>query len=144
MKKDKNTKPELSKEEYLQSLFNGAKDELEAYIVSNDQSAADKEPEKTVKEDEKPENKNEADTQNDLETDSEQGKPSISNANNDSDAPETSGDDKSDNDQSLEDDSSDKETVEGRASQRKGSGNPDEIGSSANEEVETSDDRKSK
>ncbi|WP_456079781.1 FtsQ-type POTRA domain-containing protein [Mogibacterium sp.] len=144
MKKDKNTKPELSKEEYLQSLFNGAKDELEAYIVSNDQSAADKEPEKTVKEDEKPENKNEADTQNDLETDSEQGKPSISNANNDSDAPETSGDDKSDNDQSLEDDSSDKETVEGRGSQRKGSGNPDEIGSSANEEVETSDDRKSK
>ena len=52
MKKDKSTKPELSKEEYLKSLFNGAKDELEAYIVSNDQLAADEEPEQADKEDE--------------------------------------------------------------------------------------------
>ena len=41
MKEDKKTKPELNKEEYLESLFNGAKDELEAYIVSNDQSDSD-------------------------------------------------------------------------------------------------------
>ena len=58
MKKDKSTKPELSKEEYLKSLFNGAKDELEAYIVSNDQLAADEEPEQADKEDEKSEIKN--------------------------------------------------------------------------------------
>ena len=50
MKKDKSTKPELSKEEYLKSFFNGAKDELEAYIVSNDQLAADEEPEQADKE----------------------------------------------------------------------------------------------
>lgn len=79
MKKDKSTKPELSKEEYLKSLFNGAKDELEAYIVSNDQLAADEESEQADKEDEKSENKNEADIQNDLEIDSELGTPSVSN-----------------------------------------------------------------
>lgn len=144
MKKDKNTKPELSKEEYLQSLFNGAKDELEAYIVSNNQSAADKEPEKAGKEDEKTENKNEADTQNDLETDSEPGKPSISNANNDSDAPENFDNDGSDNNQSLEDSSLERETSGAGLSQNTGSEKPDERESNVNEEIESPADRKTK
>ena len=144
MKKDKNTKPELSKEEYLQSLFNGAKDELEAYIVSNDQSAADKEPEKTVKEDEKPENKNEADTQNDLETDSELVTPSVSNTNNGTDTSENFDNDGSDNNQSLEDPSLERETSDAGVSQNNGNEKPDEKESNVNEEIESPADRKSK
>ena len=38
MDKDNNTKSELNKEEYLESLFNGAKEELEAYIESKEES----------------------------------------------------------------------------------------------------------
>ena len=38
MDKDNNTKSELNKEEYLKSLFNGAKEELEAYIESKEES----------------------------------------------------------------------------------------------------------
>ncbi|ASS37870.1 cell division protein FtsQ/DivIB [Mogibacterium pumilum] len=41
MDKDNNTKPELNKEEYLESLFNGAKEELEAYIESKEESSSD-------------------------------------------------------------------------------------------------------
>lgn len=41
MAKDNSTQPELNKEEYLESLFNGAKEELEAYIESNDASSSD-------------------------------------------------------------------------------------------------------
>ena len=144
MKKDKNTKPELSKEEYLQSLFNGAKDELEAYIVSNDQSAADKEPEKAVKEDEKPENKNEAEIQNGLEIDSELGTPSVSNTNNGTDTPENFDNDGSDNNQSLEDSSLERETSGAGLSQNTGSEKPDEKESNVNEEIESPADRKTK
>ncbi|WP_456078761.1 FtsQ-type POTRA domain-containing protein [Mogibacterium diversum] len=144
MKKDKNTKPELSKEEYLQSLFNGAKDELEAYIVSNDQSAADKEPEKTVKEDEKPENKNEADIQNNLEIDSELVTPSVSNTNNGTDTSENFDNDGSDNNQSLEDPSLERETSDAGVSQNNGNEKPDEKESNVNEEIESPADRKSK
>ena len=144
MKKDKSTKPELSKEEYLKSLFNGAKDELEAYIVSNDQSAADKEPEKTVKEDEKPENKNEADIQNGLEIDSELGTSSVSNTNNGTDTPENFDNDGSDNNQSLEDSSLERETSGAGLSQNNGNEKPDENESNVNEEIESPDDRKTK
>lgn len=38
MDKDNNTKSELNKEEYLETLFNGAKEELEAYIESKEES----------------------------------------------------------------------------------------------------------
>jgi polypeptide-transport-associated domain protein, ftsQ-type len=38
MAKDNSTQPELNKEEYLKSLFNDAKEELEAYIEFNDES----------------------------------------------------------------------------------------------------------
>ena len=38
MAKDNSTQPELNKEEYLKSLFNNAKEELEAYIEFNDES----------------------------------------------------------------------------------------------------------
>lgn len=144
MKKDKSTKPELSKEEYLKSLFNGAKDELEAYIVSNDQLAADEEPEQADKEDEKSENKNEADIQNDLEIDSELGTPSVSNINNGTDTPENFDNDGSDNNQSLEDPSSERETSDAGLSQNNGSEKPDEKESNANEEIESPADRKTK
>ena len=144
MKKDKNTKPELSKEEYLQSLFNGAKDELEAYIVSNDQLAADEEPEQADKEDEKSENKNEADIQNGLEIDSELGTPSVSNTNNGTDTPENFDNDGSDNNQSLEDPSLERETSDAGLSQNNGSEKPDEKESNVNEEIESQADRKTK
>lgn len=144
MKKDKSTKPELSKEEYLKSLFNGAKDELEAYIVSNDQLAADEEPEQADKEDEKSENKNEADFQNDLEIDSELGTPSVSNTNNGTDTPENFDNDGSDNNQSLEDPSLEIETSDAGLSQNKGSEKPDEKESNVNEEIESQADRKIK
>lgn len=144
MKKDKSTKPELSKEEYLKSLFNGAKDELEAYIVSNDQLAADEEPEQADKEDEKSENKNEADIQNDLEIDSELGTPSVSNINNGTDTPENFDNDGSDNNQSLEDPSLERETSDAGLSQNNGSEKPDEKESNANEEIESLADRKTK
>lgn len=144
MKKDKSTKPELSKEEYLKSLFNGAKDELEAYIVSNDQLAADEEPEQADKEDEKSENKNEADFQNDLEIDSELGTPSVSNTNNGTDTPENFDNDGSDNNQSLEDPSLEIETSDAGLSQNKGSEKPDEKESNVNEEIESQADRKTK
>ena len=144
MKKDKSTKPELSKEEYLQSLFNGAKDELEAYIVSNDQLAADEEPEQADKEDEKSENKNEADIQNGLEIDSELGTPSVSNTNNGTDTPENFDNDGSDNNQSLEDSSLERETSGAGLSQNTGSEKPDEKESNVNEEIESPADRKTK
>lgn len=144
MKKDKRTKPELSKEEYLKSLFNGAKDELEAYIVSNDQLAADEEPEQADKEDEKSENKNEADFQNDLEIDSELGTPSVSNTNNGTDTPENFDNDGSDNNQSLEDPSLEIETSDAGLSQNNGSEKPDEKESNVNEEIESQADRKTK
>ena len=144
MKKDKSTKPELSKEEYLQSLFNGAKDELEAYIVSNDQLAADEEPEQADKEDEKTENKNEADIQNGLEIDSELGTPSVSNTNNGTDTPENFDNDGSDNNQSLEDSSLERETSGAGLSQNTGSEKPDEKESNVNEEIESPADRKTK
>ena len=144
MKKDKSTKPELSKEEYLKSLFNGAKDELEAYIVSNDQLAADEEPEQADKEDEKSENKNEADMQNDLEIDSELGTPSVSNTNNGTDTPENFDNDGSDNNQSLEDPSLESETSDAGLSQNNGSEKPDEKESNVNEEIESQADRKTK
>lgn len=144
MKKDKSTKPELSKEEYLQSLFNGAKDELEAYIVSNDQLAADEEPEQADKEDEKSENKNEADIQNVLEIDSELGTSSVSNTNNGTDTPENFDNDGSDNNQSLEDSSLERETSGAGLSQNTGSEKPDEKESNVNEEIESPADRKTK
>ena len=144
MKKDKSTKPELSKEEYLKSLFNGAKDELEAYIVSNDQLAADEEPEQADKEDEKSENKNEADIQNGLEIDSELGTPSVSNTNNGTDTPENFDNDGSDNNQSLEDSSLERETSGAGLSQNTGSEKPDEKESNVNEEIESPADRKTK
>ena len=144
MKKDKNTKPELSKEEYLQSLFNGAKDELEAYIVSNDQLAADEEPEQADKEDEKSENKNEADIQNGLEIDSELGTPSVSNTNNGTDTPENFDNDGSDNNQSLEDTSLERETSDAGVSQNNGNEKTDEKASNVNEEIESPADRKTK
>ena len=144
MKKDKSTKPELSKEEYLKSLFNGAKDELEAYIVSNDQLAADEEPEQADKEDEKSENKNEADIQNGLEIDSELGTPSVSNTNNGTDTPENFDNDGSDNNQSLEDSSLERETSGAGLSQNNGSEKPDEKESNVNEEIESPADRKTK
>ena len=144
MKKDKSTKPELSKEEYLQSLFNGAKDELEAYIVSNDQLASDEEPEQADKEDEKSENKNEADIQNGLEIDSELGTPSVSNTNNGTDTPENFDNDGSDNNQSLEDSSLERETSGAGLSQNTGSEKPDEKESNVNEEIESPADRKTK
>ena len=144
MKKDKSTKPELSKEEYLKSLFNGAKDELEAYIVSNDQLAADEEPEQADKEDEKSENKNEADIQNGLEIDSELGTPSVSNTNNGTDTPENFDNDGSDNNQSLEDTSLERETSDAGVSQNNGNEKPDENESNVNEEIESPDDRKTK
>lgn len=144
MKKDKSTKPELSKEEYLKSLFNGAKDELEAYIVSNDQSAADEEPEQADKEDEKSENKNEADIQNVLEIDSELGTSSVSNTNNGTDTPENFDNDGSDNNQSLEDSSLERETSGAGLSQNNGSEKPDEKESNVNEEIESPADRKTK
>ena len=144
MKKDKSTKPELSKEEYLKSLFNGAKDELEAYIVSNDQLSADEEPEQADKEDEKSENKNEADIQNDLEIDSELGTPSVSNTNNGTDTPENFDNDGSDNNQSLEDPSLEIETSDAGLSQNNGSEKPDEKESNVNEEIESQADRKTK
>ena len=144
MKKDKSTKPELSKEEYLKSLFNGAKDELEAYIVSNDQLAADEKSEQADKEDEKSENKNEADIQNDLEIDSELGTPSVSNTNNGTDTPENFDNDGSDNNQSLEDSSLERETSGAGLSQNNGGEKPDENESNVNEEIESPDDRKTK
>ena len=144
MKKDKSTKPELSKEEYLKSLFNGAKDELEAYIVSNDQLAADEEPEQSDKEDEKSENKNEADIQNDLEIDSELGTPSVSNTNNGTDTPENFDNDGSDNNQSLEDPSLEREVSDAELLQNNGSEKPDEKESNVNEEIESQADRKTK
>ena len=144
MKKDKSTKPELSKEEYLKSLFNGAKDELEAYIVSNDQLAANEEPEQADNEDEKSENKNEADIQNDLEIDSELGTPSVSNTNNGTDIPENFDNDGSDNNQSLEDPSLERETSDAGLSQNNGSEKPDEKESNVNEEIESQADRKTK
>ena len=144
MKKDKSTKPELSKEEYLKSLFNGAKDELEAYIVSNDQLAADEEPEQADKEDEKSENKNEADIKNGLEIDSELGTPSVSNTNNGTDTPENFDNDGSDNNQSLEDTSLERETSDAGVSQNNGNEKPDEKESNVNEEIESPADRKTK
>ena len=144
MKKDKSTKPELSKEEYLKSLFNGAKDELEAYIVSNDQLAADEESEQADKEDEKSENKNEADIQNDLEIDSELGTPSVSNTNNGTDTPENFDNDGSDNNQSLEDPSLERDTSDAGLSQNNGNEKPDEKESNVNEEIESPADRKTK
>ena len=144
MKKDKSTKPELSKEEYLKSFFNGAKDELEAYIVSNDQLAADEEPEQADKEDEKSENKNEADIQNGLEIDSELGTPSVSNTNNGTDTPENFDNDGSDNNQSLEDSSLERETSDAGVSQNNGNEKPDEKESNVNEEIESPADRKTK
>ena len=144
MKKDKSTKPELSKEEYLQSLFNGAKDELEAYIVSNDQLAADEESEQADKEDEKSENKNEADIQNNLEIDSELGTPSVSNTNNGTDIPENFDNDGSDNNQSLEDPSLERDTSDAGLSQNNGNEKPDEKESNVNEEIESQADRKTK
>ena len=131
MKKDKSTKPELSKEEYLKSLFNGAKDELEAYIVSNDQLAADEEPEQADKEGEKSENKNE-------------GTPSVSNTNNGTYTPENFDNDGSDNNQSLEDSSLERETSGAGLSQNNGSEKPDEKESNVNEEIESPADRKTK
>ena len=144
MKKDKSTKPELSKEEYLKSLFNGAKDELEAYIVSNDQLAADEEPEQADKEDEKSENKNEADIENGLEIDSELGTPSVSNTNNGTDTPENFDNDGSDNNQSLEDTSLERETSDAGVSQNNGNEKTDEKASNVNEEIESPADRKTK
>lgn len=144
MKKDKSTKSELSKEEYLKSLFNGAKDELEAYIVSNDQLAADEEPEQADKEDEKSENKNEADIQNGLEIDSELGTPSVSNTNNGTDTPENFDNDGSDNNQSLEDTSLERETSDAGVSQNNGNEKTDEKASNVNEEIESPADRKTK
>ena len=144
MKKDKSTKPELSKEEYLKSLFNGAKDELEAYIVSNDQLAADEKSEQADKEDEKSENKNEADFQNDLEIDSELGTPSVSNTNNGTDTPENFDNDGSDNNQSLEDTSLERETSDAGVSQNNGNEKTDEKASNVNEEIESQADRKTK
>ena len=144
MKKDKSTKPELSKEEYLKSLFNGAKDELEAYIVSNDQLAADEEPEQADKEDEKSENKNEADIQNGLEIDSELGTPSVSNTNNGFVYSGFFDNDGSDNNQSLEDTSLERETSDAGVSQNNGNEKTDEKASNVNEEIESPADRKTK
>ena len=144
MKKDKSTKPELSKEEYLKSLFNGAKDELEAYIVSNDQLAADEEPEQADKEGEKSENKNEADIQNGLEINSELGTPSVSNTNNGTYTPENFDNDGSDNNQSLEDPSLERETSDAGVSQNNGNEKTDEKASNVNEEIESPADRKTK
>ena len=144
MKKDKSTKPELSKEEYLKSFFNGAKDELEAYIVSNDQLAADEEPEQADKEDEKSENKSEADIQDGLEIDSELGTSSVSNTNNGTDTPENFDNDGSDNNQSLEDSSLERETSGAGLSQNNGNEKPDEKESNVNEEIESPADRKTK
>lgn len=144
MKKDKSTKPELSKEEYLKSLFNGAKDELEAYIVSNDQLATDEEPEQADKEDEKSENKNEADIQNVLEIDSELGTPSVSNTDNGTDTPENFDNDGSDNNQSLEDPSLERETSDAGVSQNNGNEKTDEKASNVNDEIESPADRKTK
>ena len=144
MKKDKSTKPELSKEEYLKSFFNGAKDELEAYIVSNDQLAADEEPEQADKEDEKSENKNEADIQNVLEIDSELGTPSVSNTDNGTDTPENFDNDGSDNNQSLEDPSLERETSDAGVSQNNGNEKTDEKASNVNDEIESPADRKTK
>lgn len=144
MKKDKSTKPELSKEEYLKSLFNGAKDELEAYIVSNDQLAANEEPEQADKEDEKSENKNEADIQNVLEIDSELGTPSVSNTDNGTDTPENFDNDGSDNNQSLEDPSLERETSDAGVSQNNGNEKTDEKASNVNDEIESPADRKTK
>ena len=144
MKKDKSTKPELSKEEYLKSLFNGAKDELEAYIVSNDQSDSDEKSEEQVNIDTKSENSDIIDIQNGLEIDSELGTPSVSNTNNGTDTPENFDNDGSDNNQSLEDTSLERETSDAGVSQNNGNEKTDEKASNVNEEIESPADRKTK
>ena len=144
MKKDKNTKPELSKEEYLQSLFNGAKDELEAYIVSNDQSDSDEKSEEQVNIDTKSENSDIVESKNNLETISESKLYNVSNiSNSGSDASET--DDDSDIDQHIEDDflESDIPEAEG-VSQTKESEKLDELEIDDNEKSGGLADKKSK
>ncbi len=144
MKEDKKTKPELNKEEYLESLFNGAKDELEAYIVSNDQSDSDEKSEEQVNIDTKSENSDIVESKNNLETISESKLYNVSNiSNSGSDASET--DDDSDIDQHIEDDflESDIPEAEG-VSQTKESEKLDELETDDNEKSGGLADKKSK
>ena len=144
MKEDKKTKPELNKEEYLESLFNGAKDELEAYIVSNDQSDSDEKSEEQVNIDTKSENSDIVESKNNLETISESKLYNVSNiSNSGSDASET--DDDSDIDQHIEDDflESDIPEAEG-VSQTKESEKLDELEIDDNEKSGGLADKKSK
>lgn len=144
MKEDKKTKPELNKEEYLESLFNGAKDELEAYIVSNDQSDSDEKSEEQVNIDTKSENSDIVESKNNLETISESKLYNVSNiSNSGSDASKT--DDDSDVDQHIEDDflESDIPEAEG-VSQTKESEKLDELETDDNEKSGGLADKKSK
>lgn len=144
MKEDKKTKPELNKEEYLESLFNGAKDELEAYIVSNDQSDSDEKSEEQVNIDTKSENSDIVESKNNLETISESKLYNVSNiSNSGSDASEN--DDDSDIDQHIEDDflESDIPEAEG-GSQTKESEKLDELEIDDNEKSGGLADKKSK
>lgn len=144
MKEDKKTKPELNKEEYLESLFNGAKDELEAYIVSNDQSDSDEKSEEQVNIDTKSENSDIIESKNNLENISESKLYNVSNIfNSGSDASET--DDDSDIDQHIEDDflESDIPEAEG-VSQTKESEKLDELETDDNEKSGGLAEKKSK
>lgn len=144
MKEDKKTKPELNKEEYLESLFNGAKDELEAYIVSNDQSDSDEKSEEQVNIDTKSENSDIIESKNNLENISESKLYNVSNiSNSGSDASET--DDDSDIDQHIEDDflESDIPEAEG-VSQTKESEKLDELETDDNEKSGGLAEKKSK
>lgn len=144
MKEDKKTKPELNKEEYLESLFNGAKDELEAYIVSNDQSDSDEKSEEHVNIDTKSENSDVVESKNNLETISESKLYNVSNiSNSGSDASETDND--SDIDQHIEDDflESDIPEAEG-VSQTKESEKLDELETDDNEKSGGLAEKKSK
>lgn len=144
MKEDKKTKPELNKEEYLESLFNGAKDELEAYIVSNDQSDSDEKSEEQVNIDTKSENSDIIESKNNLENISESKLYNVSNiSNSGSDASET--DDDSDIDQHIEDDflESDIPEAEG-VTQTKESEKLDELETDDNEKSGGLAEKKSK
>ncbi len=144
MKEDKKIKPELNKEEYLESLFNGAKDELEAYIVSNDQSDSDEKSEEQVNIDTKSENSDIIESKNNLENISESKLYNVSNiSNSGSDASET--DDDSDIDQHIEDDflESDIPEAEG-VSQTKESEKLDELETDDNEKSGGLAEKKSK
>jgi len=144
MKEDKKTKPELNKEEYLESLFNGAKDELEAYIVSNDQSDSDEKSEEQVNIDTKSENSDIIESKNNLENISESKLYNVSNiSNSGSDASDTDND--SDIDQHIEDDflESDIPEAEG-VSQTKESEKLDELETDDNEKSGGLAEKKSK